>query len=212
MNLIKQLGDTMSYTSIVAVGAHPDDFELGAAGTLKKFLNQGHKVYGVVVTKGNRGGHPEDYSECCASAEYLNLTDLIFLDFEDTAVERTGSTVTAIENVIKKINPASVFTHTPNDRHQDHHYTALAAQSAARKVDNIYLFETPSTTYHFIPHAFSDIEDTLENKIEALKRYQSQVQKGIIDIDTVIGKARYHGHNNNMRYAEAFEVNHMRLI
>lgn len=197
---------------IIAVGAHPDDLELGAGGTLKKYLNKGFEVYGVVVTRGDKGGHPQDYSECVAASKCLELTDLVFLNFDDTAISRNGATVDAIEKVIKEIKPSFVFTHTPNDRHQDHHYTALATQSAARKVDNIYLYETPSTTYGFVPHAFTNIEDTLQDKVQALQKYSSQIKKGIIDIDSVIGKARYHGHMNNMKFAEAFEVNHIRLL
>ncbi len=45
--------------NILAIGAHPDDIEFGCGGTLLKYSEQGHKVYMLVLSKGDKGGDSE---------------------------------------------------------------------------------------------------------------------------------------------------------
>ena len=44
--------------NILAIGAHPDDIEFGCGGTLLKYSENGHKVYMLVLSKGDKGGTP----------------------------------------------------------------------------------------------------------------------------------------------------------
>ena len=45
--------------NILAIGSHPDDIEFGCGGTLLKYSENGHKVYMLVLSKGDKGGDPE---------------------------------------------------------------------------------------------------------------------------------------------------------
>jgi LmbE family N-acetylglucosaminyl deacetylase len=198
---------------ILAVGAHPDDIELGSAGTLKEHINHGDKVYGIVVTDGSNGSHCKRNSECRASFEYLGMEDLIELGFPDGYLRHDGKSVEAVEKVIRLLKPNRIYAHSESDRHQDHQTTARIVQSAGRKVHEVYLFETPSTTPQFTPTAFNEVSQTLPDKLKALEHYQSQIDKGIVDLDRVEGQARYWGKINGLKLAEAYETyRHIMMI
>lgn len=201
---------------ILATGAHPDDIELGCGGTLKKHIISKDKVYGLVLTKGEKGDHCPRGNEYNNSSNFLGMEDMINFGLEDGEVRDNHSTISRIEELIQKLNPVIVYTHTPNDRHQDHRYCSNAVKSAARFVPKLLLFETPSSTSEFTPHYFSDITKTLDFKIKALRKYRSQIKKGIVNLDWIKEQAGYWGHklriNNKKKiYAEAFEINHIIL-
>ena len=200
---------------VLAVGAHPDDIELGCGGTLVKHRKNNDEIYSLVMTRGERGKHCPELSECKASADYLGI-EIIFLDFKDAELSDDYHVVSRIEEYVKKINPTIVYTHTTKDRHQDHRNCSNAAKSAVRNVPKVLLFESPSTQSDFSPHIYSNITGTIEDKLETLRRYNSQIEKGIVNLDWITAQALYWGlknidnfhHNGKNAYAEAFEINH----
>ncbi|PIN78670.1 hypothetical protein COY26_00815 [Candidatus Woesearchaeota archaeon CG_4_10_14_0_2_um_filter_33_10] len=194
---------------IMSIGAHPDDVELGCGGALKRNINNGDLVKVIIMTQGEKGNHIPNFVEAKKSLKLLGVEDILYCDFKDGEIIHKIDTVTTIENYINEFNPSLIYTHSPHDRHQDHTNCSHIVSSAARKVNQILLFESPSTLPTFEPHYFINITETLEYKINALKKYASQVKKGIIDISFVRSQARVWGFKNNVKYAEAFELNHM---
>ena len=194
---------------IMGIGAHPDDVELGCGGALKRHINDGNLVRVIIMTHGEKGNHVPDFMEAKKSLKELGVEDIIYCDFKDGEIIHNIGTVTTIENYINEFHPSLIYTHSPYDRHQDHTNCSYVVSSAARKINQILLFESPSTLPAFEPHYFVNITDTLEYKINALKEYASQVKKGIVDLSFVRSQARAWGFKNNVKYAEAFELNHM---
>ncbi len=66
---------------ILAVGAHPDDIEIGCGGTLAKHIERGDDVYVIVMTNGERGNHNMDRSECLRSLQTLGVKGVFFGNF-----------------------------------------------------------------------------------------------------------------------------------
>jgi len=65
--------------NVLAIGAHPDDIEIGCGGTLLKLKQQGHKVYMLVMTRGESGGCPEKrLQEQEAAAEYIGAEEIFW--------------------------------------------------------------------------------------------------------------------------------------
>lgn len=203
----------------LAVGAHPDDIELGCGGTLRKHVEAGDKVYGLVLTKGEKGEHHPGCKECKASIETLGLEHITLLGFKDGYLGHNNEVVKAIEEYIKRYGVNIMYAHSEHDWHQDHRAASLASSSAARNIPNILLYQSPSFTPEFTPHGFSDITSTIDTKLEALSKYISQLQKKtILNLDDVRAQAEAwgcrvkNGTNSHRRtYAEAFELNHMVL-
>jgi len=71
--------------NILAIGAHPDDIEFGCGGTLSKYSEKGHKVYMLVLSKGDKGGDSDvRQKEQENSARILRAETLYFGDYKDT--------------------------------------------------------------------------------------------------------------------------------
>ncbi|MDO8509081.1 MAG: PIG-L deacetylase family protein [Nanoarchaeota archaeon] len=198
--------------NILVVGAHPDDVELGCGGTIAKHLFLEDNVFILVMTNGDKGSHTLDMQECLASMKVLGISreNIFFASFEDGFLADSQEVVNLIESYIKRLNINRVYTHHPNDRHQDHRHCSYAVSSAARKIAEIFLFQGPSTKHPFEPHYFVELsQDHLKKKIEALNCYKSQVEKGIVDVKWIEHLAGFHGIPQQSSYAEAFAINHV---
>jgi LmbE family N-acetylglucosaminyl deacetylase len=202
--------------SIIAIGAHPDDIEIGCGGTIKKFSDYGYDIIFLIATLGEKCDLKTRNSsmikkkrrkESIESANIFGVIKVYYLDMLDTNIEHNGITVNAIEKYIKKFKPEYVFTHTIEDKHQDHKNLAFSTISACRRSKtNILHYESPSTAQSFLPTVFSDISDTLDYKIKAVKFFASQHDKYYVDPEAIKGLAVYRGYISGSKYAEAFEV------
>lgn len=198
----------MSNKVILAVGAHPDDIEIGCGGTIRNHVINGDDVYYLIATKGEKGGDPDERTEeAKRAASIMGVKGIEFFDLEDTYVVHDGHTVALIDAIIKKYIPSIVYVHSLNDYHQDHRNIASAVLSASRKMKNsVMCYEAPSTTLEFIPTAFSDINNTFETKISCIKEFFSQEKKDYIEREAIVNLCKFRGKTINTEYAEAFEV------
>lgn len=192
---------------VLAVGAHPDDVELGCGATLAAHRARGDEVAMLVLTDGERGpqSHRSRVCEQEVAAEILGAA-LYWGGFEDGAVPSGRAAVDVVQKVLRETGAEMLYTHVPRDTHQDHRATAQAALAAARSVGRILLFETPSTRA-FAPTVFTDAAPYLEGKLAALRAHMSQVLLNrLVDLDAVEAQARYRGFQARLRHAEAFET------
>jgi len=196
---------------VLAVGAHPDDAELGCAGTLGLHKLNGDKVYLLILTKGEASGDAEVRErECRRAAEILGVDGLFFGGLEDTRVHDGRETIDVIEKIVDKIKPDIIYAPTPKDTHQDHRNTGYATVSAGRRCKMILLYEGASTQSFFAPQVFVDIKKTFELKKKATRVFGSQLdnQSGgySLAVKGVEGLAKYRGYQAGLDVAEAFEV------
>ncbi|MHA1286376.1 MAG: PIG-L deacetylase family protein [Candidatus Thorarchaeota archaeon] len=193
---------------ILAIGAHPDDIELGCGGTLKLFSSKPEcSVYALVLSDGEMGGRPGDRrKETLESTGILDIEEVLFGDLPDTKIGEGIETISVIEDVVERIKPDLILTHSPKEGHQDHRNTALATYSAGRNVTSILSYETPSNLLYFSPQYFVNIEDSIDAKIESLKKHYTQSDKDYLETQAILGLAKYRGYQANVNYAEAYEV------
>ena len=196
---------------ILAIGAHPDDIEIGCAGNLLKYATAGchHDIYLLVMSNGARGGEETvRREEQERSAAVLGAKDLIWGGYDNTELSpHMNRMVSEIEVLIRKICPDFIFVNCGNDTHQDHRSLSKATVSATRYVRNVLFYEVP-TTVNFSPLVFVDIKDTLEQKIDSLLAHQSQVMKtnieGLSIADVAKSTAVFRGIQGRVQYAEGF--------
>jgi LmbE family N-acetylglucosaminyl deacetylase len=208
---------------ILAIGSHLDDIELACGGTLAQAVKNGHEVLMLVMTKSdytNFDGtvmrtEEEAKQESIDAATRIGCHLKVF-DFPIKNIPYDGSTVEAIDSVISGFKPDLIFTHWIHDTHQDHRNTGLATISAARRYNNILMYEPfpPSGRSYeaFRPQVYSDITNTLQVKIEALVAHKSQyVKYGEEWIEATKGRAKLRGYESGHSYAECFEIVRMDL-
>jgi LmbE family N-acetylglucosaminyl deacetylase len=198
--------------NILAIGSHPDDVELGCGGALVKHILIGDNVFVMILTRGEHGGHTQITQECMNSLKTIGIAEknIILGGFPDGFVPNNLEIVDFIERWIKKLDVIKVYTHYPNDRHQDHRNTSLAVSSAARKTSEILYYEGPSSIINFDPHYYIELtRPHLDLKLKAIGCYKSQVSKGIVNLSLIESQAQVYGAKNNVGYAEAFMINHI---
>jgi LmbE family N-acetylglucosaminyl deacetylase len=162
--------------NILAVGAHPDDIELGCGGTLLNAVRQGINVFMYVVTRGSSAGSVVKRSnEIINSAKYIGAKTLWIDDYEDSAVYLTKELINSIEFFIKKSHADIIFTHPLKDNHHDHRAIAEATIEAGRFAPNILGYENP-TTRNFLPVIFNDISNVIDEKVKIISNGFGRIQ------------------------------------
>lgn len=200
--------------TVLAFGAHPDDIELGMGGTVPKLLGKGYDVQLVIVTLPsftNADKKEVRRREAELSAKVLGCKHPEFLDVPPEELTFGRRFVTLIDSLIQKYDPEEIFTQWIGDTHQDHQILTKAVISAARRVNNLYMYEAAMpggiTERAFRTQLFVDISDTVEVKKAALDCFESQQTRGgHLWKDAVIARCSYRGYQMNAKHAECFEV------
>lgn len=183
----------MKKVDILAIGAHPDDVELSAAGTLLKHAAAG-KTFGLLdLTKGelgSRGTAEIRAEEAANSAKLLGAEFRETLDLGDGFFTWNDENLCEIIRVIRAAQPEIVLCNAPDDRHPDHGRAAKLAADACffaglAKIETFYDLERqkpwrPRAVYHYIqdkqlePDFVVDITPFFEKKIAAILTFRSQ--------------------------------------
>jgi LmbE family N-acetylglucosaminyl deacetylase len=196
--------------NVLAIGAHPDDIELGCGGLLLKGVKQGHKIFMYTLTRGAASGDPIQRTlEQIEAAKFIGAETMLIDNFEDTKLTSNDELISHIENVINSIHPDIVYTHPFGDTHHDHRAVAEATLEAGRFVPNILSYEMP-VTKDFKPHVYYDISDVIDDKIELLTVFCSQKHKMFLCSSATKGLAQYRALQSRLdpsvTSVEAFEV------
>ncbi len=193
--------------TILAVGAHPDDIELGCGGTVRAASKLGKKVVAVFMSKGEHSGSPEIRpKESIAALSLLGVNEVHFGDFPDTEIQCSRKAIDFLESFYLAHKPETVLTHTVNDIHQDHRQVGWISMSAFRNAPQVLAFETPRVTASFSPTYFIDITNCVNDKWNALKCHFSQKTKRYITYESMVNLASFRGSQVSLPAAEAFEV------
>lgn len=199
--------------TVIAIGAHPDDAELGCAATLHRYSRSGIRTVIVVLTDGARGmsGYPSRRDEQEAAAAVLGA-EVVWMGLPDGELVLGPALIDAISAVLVDVGAEVVLAHAPADSHQDHIVASRATVAAARHLSQVLYFETPSSLA-FQPAVFCDVEGSVDAKLAALRCHLSQVVGAErVDLDAVTAQLRFRGFQGRLRDAEAFEVERSLLL
>ena len=207
LNVVGEFLNQQKGLNVLAIGAHPDDVEIGCGGTLLKHDQQGDRVHVLTLSKGEQGGDSEQRNqESQRAALFMNAT-LMLADLEDTRISEGPETIRAISRAIEQYQPDLIYTHSPNDAHQDHRNVFKATMIAARGVPGLVCYQSPSTNIHFKPSRFADITDVLDLKQQLVQCYDSQTSKcQYLKPSLIAATAEYWGRFSGYGYIEPFEV------
>ena len=113
----------MSDQTILAIGAHPDDIELGCGGSLSKLARSGAHVAALVFSNGRRGVLCDEdrAAETRAAMKTIGAAEVLIYDFEDTKLwANLNDLISVLEAIVRRLNPTRVYTMFEGDWHQDH--------------------------------------------------------------------------------------------
>lgn len=193
---------------ILAIGAHPDDIELGCGGFIMKAKDSGASVYGLTMTRGEKGsgGNGNREEEQKKSTRFMELDGFWMMDFHDAGLNLSVSSMKdVIEEKIRDIGVNMVLTHSAIDIHTDHQAVFEATKAAARNI-SVLCYEDVSTPKEFVPNYFVDISWYVEDKIKMLTFHRTQKDKLYMDPEVIKGRAAHRGMQGGIQYAEAFSI------
>jgi N-acetylglucosamine malate deacetylase 1 len=199
---------------VLALGAHPDDIEIGMGGTVAKLIGMGYDVNLVIATLPDfveTDTKEERKKESTMSAKVMGCKTPQFLDLSPEEIIFNRKFVTQIDQIIRNYNPDAIFTQWIGDSHQDHQALTKAVIAAARDSNNVFMYETTIpggiSETAFRPQLYVDVTETLDSKRNALDCFDSQkIRCGHLWVDAIVGRCSYRGYQMNTKYAEAFEV------
>jgi LmbE family N-acetylglucosaminyl deacetylase len=171
---------------VVCVGGHPDDPESGCGGTLARYVERGHQVTIIYLTRGEAGIRKKSHQEAAAirTAEAEEACRIlgakpVFAGQIDGDTEVNRGRMQALAALISAEHPDVIFTHWPIDTHPDHQAASIltmqAHRTAARQA-SLYFFEVDAgaQTTGFGPTVYVDITSVREKKKAALFAHRSQ--------------------------------------
>lgn len=193
---------------VLAVGAHPDDIELGSGGTIYKAVQNGAAVIALYMTRGGRTADTDlRMRESTGAMSVLGVKEVFFENFPDTEIPDSFEAINCLEQYALKYQPDIVLTHSINDTHQDHRKVAWLAMSAFRNVLKVLAFESPRVrSAAFLPTYFVNITGCVEKKWEALQCHVSQNEKRYLAYESTVNLASFRGSQVGVAAAEAFEI------
>jgi LmbE family N-acetylglucosaminyl deacetylase len=208
--MFKMQWDTEYVQSVLCIGAHGDDIEIGCGGTLLQLLavNPKMRVHWVVLsgTETRRQEARASFDSYCGSEGEHTFRGL---DFHDSFFPAQWQELKQqFHQLAAEVSPQLIFTHHGQDAHQDHRVVSELTANAFR--DQVILeFEIPKYDGDLgKPNIFVPLRaDIIERKVDALMRcFPSQRHRPWFDQETFMGLMRLRGLESKApsRYAEAF--------
>jgi len=197
--------------TVVALGAHPDDNELGIGGTLAALSRGGAHVVMAVCSV------PAHFETRCAEARaaaaILGCELRIILDGGARRLEdlKSYQLVGLLDDLVRELSPAALLTHGPSDFHRDHVAVYQAAVSAQRLAPFDFYSYVPTmcrpVPVPFQPRAYIDITATIDVKIDSIAAHQSQFYSRGLTYEMYRDISRINGRMAGVQYAEGLDIN-----
>ena len=184
----------MQVVDLLAIGAHPDDVELGCSGAIMRSISQGKKVAVIDLTQGElgtRGSIETRKKEAQNAAVLMGLSERINMEFKDGFFKNDETHQLALIKKIREFQPQIVLCNAKEDRHIDHPKANKLVNQACflSGLEKIETYDSsgnkqnpwrPKIVLEYIqwmdiqPDIVLDISVQLEAKMNAVKAYKSQ--------------------------------------
>ncbi len=205
---------------ILAIAAHPDDIELGCAGTLIKHVKAGDEVYIVDLTEGElgtRGSVEQRYQEAAAAAQIMGVKHRENARMADGFFKNDKEHQLLLISFIRHYRPDIVIANAISDRHPDHGRGGKLIADACF-LSGLRKIETsrngvaqqpwrPKRVFHMIqdrltePTFIVDTSDFMEPKMDAIRCYKSQFHNP--DSNEPVTYIATEGFLNNIKYRDS---------
>lgn len=196
----------------MAIGAHPDDIELGCAGTLL-YLKEKYNcdIHYLICSNGElRSSEKTRKSEEQVAIKKLGATSVTYLNRKDGEINFNKDNVQNFEDCINKVNPDLIFTHSVNDHHQDHINTFKITLASLRNSNaGIICYPSINTRENTQYNLIIDITKYMKQKMLILSSFKSQNDRKYMQPEFIEIKMRNNGAFGNSKFAESFYIHRL---
>ena len=201
-------------TTVLALGPHVDDIEIGCGATIAKFVERGYDIFWIIFSL-CESSLPENCDIGTIEGELYNSASKIGVPADNIIIHNypvrhhQENRQKILDDLIlarKDLNPDVIFLPSKNDIHQDHQ-TIHSEGIRAFKGRNIFGYEMIWNSFSNNLSTFSVIDDGhLDLKIKALNCYNSQKDRLYFNDDIFYSLAKTRGIQIGKKFAEAFET------
>lgn len=196
----------MCMKTVLVLSPHTDDGELGAGGTIARFVEEGREVFCLAFSTADK---PQLHREFRAAMTVLGLPEgnVGVHDFPRRNFPQYRQAILQhLITVQEQYGPDLVLVPSPHDIHQDHQVVTAEALRAF-KLASVLGYELPWNNLMFETRCFVLLENShIAKKVEALKCYESQGHRAYLSEGLIWGLAKTRGTQVEAQFAEAFEV------
>lgn len=213
--------------SVLVVSPHPDDETLGACGTILKYKREGKKIYWLNITDVkeeygyDKSSVEKRNEEISKVKELYNFDGFYNLRLNPAKLDEYGKSyiIALISDVINDIKPDTIILPYENDVHSDHRIVYECVFSCTKVFRYPYIKKVmcmeiisetdfASSQNGFIPNYFVDITDFIEDKMEIINIYESELGNHPFprSLESLKALAVLRGVSCGVRYAEAFKL------
>lgn len=212
---------------ILIVSVHPDDETLGCGGTILKHRDNGDELYWLIATQTYEPQWTKESIEQRAQevdkiSNLYGIKEYFKLGFASTQLDTIAKyqLIDKVREVVEKVQPEVVYLVNRSDIHTDHQVIFDAVIVVLKpfvtrfNTKRILCYETLSSTEaappllerFFVPNIYSDISEYMEEKLEIMSVYQSEIQLYPLprSLETIKALAKFRGATIGVEYAEAF--------
>lgn len=203
------------FEKVLALSPHTDDAELGAGGTLARFLEEGKQIFYVAFSgceKSIQNGLPSTTlrNECLQSTKNIGipLERVKILSYEVRKFPEHRQEILEDLIELKRIlAPDLVLVPSSHDIHQDHNTILLETLRAFKDTATIWGYEHPWNNLTFSNDIFVKLKlEHMEKKVKALSEYRSQQSRSYMKERNIISLLNTRGAQLDFDYAEVFEL------
>lgn len=200
---------------ILVISPHTDDGELGAGGTIARFLDEHKEIYYAVFSSCEDSipaGFPKDIlkNECNNAIKELGISprNATFYNYRVRTFSLFRQDILDdMINIGRDIKPDLVLLPSSNDIHQDHQVINSEGLRAFKKISSIWGYEHPWNNMSFSTDIFVKLEERhIHKKIGALKKYKSQNFRKYFEESYIKSLAFTRGTQVDYTFAESFEL------
>ena len=212
---------------VLFISVHPDDETLGCGGTILKYKQTNSDIFWLILTEASeKTGYSPEFvdqreKQIIAVNNAYGFNNCFMLNFPTTKLHEVPFEFLheKISHVFHEIKPDIVYTINRSDVHTDHQVASKAVAGCVKSfrspfIKKIFMYECISETEMslplqenaFIPNSYSDISNFIDQKLEIMKLYGTEVQEPPYprSLENIKALARFRGSSAFMHYAEAF--------
>lgn len=209
--------------TIVTFGLKPNQVETGMGGTILKLTESGHKVIIIDLTDGSttkKGQNENRKKEAIKASRILGIDERITLNFSSDEMNNNQETCQEIGEIFQNTSPDVIFLPYPTENYLEiqkaeqicrislnQFYQTNNQNSSFNPYKRIFYYFADPLNYYQKPSFIMDISKEIEMKVEALKCYESQLEKSGQDsqlFENTLNLNRYHGMLIGKKFGESF--------
>jgi N-acetylglucosamine malate deacetylase 1 len=208
--------------NILIISAHPDDETLGCGGSILKHAQNDDRLFWIIASNSLSEERKKIRKiEIDKVREKFSIFRSHNLNYPTTKLDMISKSelIERISKIILDVEPEIIYLPNRSDVHSDHRIVFDAAYSCTKSfrypfIKKVLMYETLSETEFspalnecaFVPNYFIDISDYMEQKIEIMKIYESEVMTDNFprSVSAIKSLAGFRGSRIGVKYAEAF--------